>query len=417
MKRRIAWLAALILLATTAPAQEWQQFRGPESNTAVASGGYPRSLTLDSDLAWRINLPGPGSSSPIVLGDSIYVTCEIDDQDGLVCYGLDGQERWRRAFGPRRQGKHRTATGANPTPTTDGERLFAYYKSGRLVALDLTGKELWRHNLQEEIGPDTLWWDLGTSPVLTEAGVLIAVMQEGDSYLITYDSATGEVVWKTPRQFECARESDQAYTTPIFLRHGDQTTLVTFGADHLTGHDPMTGKELFALDGFNPQNEGMWRVIASPTLVDGVAVVPFGRGDFLAGVAFDHQDGTTKPRHAWTLEGVGADVPSPVGRDGLVYQLDEKGRMTCVVAATGEQRWSGRLPRSRATYFATPLLAGELLYCVREDGGGHVVRAAEGLEVVGTIDLEDESVVTPVPLSDSRLLVRTRNRLYLFNAE
>ena len=100
------------------------------------------------------------AAGTIVWGDSIFVTSEIGGNDGVVCYGVDGSERWRNQFGPERPGKHRNGSGSNPSPATDGKHLVVYFKSGTIACLSLDGKEMWRINLQELYGPDKLWWDL-----------------------------------------------------------------------------------------------------------------------------------------------------------------------------------------------------------------------------------------------------------------
>src|SRR5690606_22122795 len=144
----------------------------------------------------------------------------------------------------------------------------AYFKSGVVACCDLKGKKRWQTNLQDKFGKDTLWWDVGTSPVLSSAGVVIAVMQEGTSYMVTLDIESGDVVWHQPRQYKTATESDQSYTTPSVATIDGVETIVTWGADHLTGHDAKSGKQLWEIGGFNVDNEGMWRTIASATVVD-----------------------------------------------------------------------------------------------------------------------------------------------------
>src|SRR5690606_9136225 len=124
------------------------------------------------------------------------------------------------------------------------------FKSGLVACCDLEGNKLWEKNLQEDYAQDTLWWDLGTSPVLSSKGVVIAVVQEGASYLITLDLKSGQVVWKQERQYETAEESDQSYTTPAVETVDGVETIVTWGADHLTGHDAKTGKLLWECGGF-----------------------------------------------------------------------------------------------------------------------------------------------------------------------
>ncbi|HEX6962753.1 MAG TPA: PQQ-binding-like beta-propeller repeat protein, partial [Lacipirellula sp.] len=358
-------------------------------------------------------LPGPGSSSPIVWGDSIFVTCLADKKDTICCYGLDGDKRWQKSLGPGRAGKHKNGTGANPSPVTDGKQVVSYFKSGRVACHDFDGNELWQKNLQDEYGEDTLWWDLGTSPILVDGNVVIAVMQAGDSYLVALDVANGEVAWKQKRQYERPEESDQAYTTPQVANIDGRDVIVVWGADHLTGHDAETGKQLWESAGFNPNNEGMWRVIASHAMDDGIAVVPFGRGKFLAGVKLGGSGDITKANRLWEEQGeVGADVPTPIVHEGKVYVLSDRGEVTCRELETGEEIWSGDLPRGRDKYYASPVLADGTLYCAREDGMVFVASVdGDGMELIAENNMGERVIATPVPVSDS-LLIRGEKHLF-----
>lgn len=364
---------------------------------------------------WEVDLEGEGSSTPAVWGDAIYITVTSAGKDVLASFGLDGKQRWRRELGDARAGKNRVATGSNPSPVTEGRHVVAYFKSGLLACTDTAGVVLWEINLQEEYGEDTLWWDVGTSPVLTSGGVVVAVMQEGDSYLVCLDIESGEVRWRESRIYERPRESDQSYTTPVVVDVDGRETIVTLGADHLTGHDAATGELLWDSGGFNPQNEGMWRSIASATIVDGVAIVPYGRGDFLAAVRLGGNGDVTTKNRIWDRQGVGSDVPCPIIADEKIYVLSDRGQVTCLDLASGDELWSDELPRSRANYFSSPLLAGDKLYCLREDGTMFVASVEGGLKVLAENELGEPSVATPIPLEDS-MLVRTRSKLYRFGA-
>ncbi len=377
------------------------------------AGNYPVKFSPTENVMWMVDLPDEGSSTPVVWGNAIYLTVSTDGKDVAVSYDLDGNERWRRELGKARTGKNRAATGSNPSPVTDGEHVVVYFKSGLVACLDMAGNELWQVNLQDKYGPDTLWWDLGTSPVLTSAGVCIAVMQEGDSYLVTLDLENGDEVWKAKRQYDRPTESDQAYTTPAVVDIDGRETIVTFGADHLTAHEAKSGELVWQRDGFNPDDKEMWRVIASATLADGIAVVPFGRAEFLAAErVFANGDLNARER-LWEKRGIGTDVPSPIVDDGKVYVLDDRGTVTCLDLATGDVQWTNRLPRGSAKYYSSPLLASGNLYCLRQDGMLYVVTANEDFELLAENDVGDESVATPVPVDDT-LLVRTRTKLYRF---
>jgi len=130
----------------------------------------------DRGLAWKTKLPGKGCSTPILFGEHILLTAPIGDQDGLISYDLEGRKRWEVTVGQARGGKHQNGSGANPSAATDGQIIAVYFRSGNLACVDFDGKILWDANLQEHYGKDTLYWDLGTSPVLTSEHVVVVVM-------------------------------------------------------------------------------------------------------------------------------------------------------------------------------------------------------------------------------------------------
>lgn len=417
MIRNFAWVLVLSsgLCARTATAVDnWPQWRGPRATGVAAEGSYPIEFSSEKNVAWKVALPGPGSSTPAIWGDRIFVTCDIDEQDAVVCFDMEGQEQWRRVIGPGRAGKHRNASGSNPSPVTDGEHVVVYYKSGNVACFDFDGNEKWRHNVQEEFGEDTLWWDLGTSPVLADGKAVIAVMHASESYLVAYDLESGELAWRTVRDYENPQEADQAYTTPQVVKLDGREVIVAFGADHLTGHEGATGKLLWECGGFNPNNEGYWRVIASAAAGETFAVVPYGRGNFLAGIRLGGEGDVTATNRVWEMaeKGIGADVPTPVVAGDRFYLLGDAGELACRELATGEEIWTAALPRNRNRYYASPVLAGDLLYAAREDGTIFVGRVTEeGFKLLAENELGERIIATPVPIRDS-LLIRSSEHLY-----
>jgi outer membrane protein assembly factor BamB len=369
-------------------------------------------FSADEGVGWKVALPGLGMSTPAVLGEQIFVTCGIDGQDGVVAYDFAGQELWRTTLGAERPGKNQNASGANSSPATDGEHLVVYYKSGTLACLDLAGNIAWQKNLQDEYGKDTLWWDLSTSPVLVGDNVVIAVMQEGTSYLAAFALADGSVAWKEDRQYTRPRESDQAYTTPLVTQLDGRDCVITFGADHLTANDAATGKLLWDKGGdleFNPRDQGMWRVIASPVIDGDTLVAPYGRGSLISGEKLSAKGAN----RVWEDggRGVAPECPTPAAHDGRAYLLLDTGGVKCIEVATGKEVWSGSLPRNRAKYYASPALAGGRLYCPREDGQLFVVAAGDKFELLAENDMGEKLIASPVPVRNG-LLVRGEEHLF-----
>jgi outer membrane protein assembly factor BamB len=408
-------LGLLSVMPRASAADNWPQWRGPQSNGVAVEGEYPVKFSADEGVAWKIALPGLGMSTPAVWGDRIFVTCGIDGEDGVIAYDFAGNELWRKEFGPERPGKNRNASGSNPSPVTDGEHVVVYYKSGTLAGLDIAGKLLWNINLQEKYGADTLWWDLATSPVLAGDRVIIAVMQDGDSYLAAFNVATGEEIWKQKRQYERPKESDQSYTTPQLAKVDGRDVVVTWGADHLTTHDVATGELVSQYSGFNPDDQGMWRVIASQAVGDNIAVIPFGRGKQVSAVQLGDK-GEFDSKFLWEKRDLGADVPTPVIESGKVYLLGDSGELACLDLKSGDELWKDNLPRNRSKYYASPVLAGRNLYCVREDGVVFVVDVSDGFKLLSENKMGEKIIATPVPVRNG-LLIRGEQHLFRIGGE
>jgi outer membrane protein assembly factor BamB len=421
----IRLVACSILLALTAPflhaaernnnsSVKWPSWRGPTFNGVAEGDRYPLKWTAEQGVKWKIALPGRGASTPAVVGDKVLLTYVDDGKNHVVCYELSsGKEVWMTEVGAERPGKHQKATGANPSIVTDGEHLWAYFKSGDLACLDLEGKIVWQLNLQQKYGEDTLWWDLGTSPVLTKNGVVVAVMHSGPSFLVSLDKKTGKEKWKADRNLDAPSEAAQSYSTPMLVKDGDRDTLVTVGADAVTSHDAETGEELWRVTGLNPTQNGYFRSISSVVASDGIVIAPYARGNSVTAIKLGGKGDVTKSHVIWqhSSEGAGSDVPTPIAIDGKVYLLhDGRSRsVECLELKTGKQLWSAELPRHRMTFSASPILAGDRIYVAREDGTVFVVKDGK-IEAENPLD-GDLLVATPV-LVDGKILLRTVNQLY-----
>lgn len=411
MKRLL--LIAPLFFFLPVQADDWPQWRGPDGLSVAKTADLPTDLSPEK-AQWKIKLPGKGSSTPIVWGNQIFVTSGIDGEDGITAYEANGEQLWQQKLGKERAGKHKNGSGSNPSPITDGKQLVVYYKSGTVASLSLDGKLNWKVNLQEKYGKDTLWWDLGTSPVFAGGNIVIAVMQEGESYVVALDPKDGSEAWKADRTFKVQKETGQSYTTPYVAEIGGRETIVIWGADHLTGHNPANGEILWTCGGFNPEDKAMWRVIASPGFTGDMAVVPYGRTKFTAGVRMGGTGDITDSARLWERNDLGSDCPSPVGRDGVVYLLTDRGKIHCLEAETGKDLWADAIPRAAAKYYSSPILAGDLLYCAREDGMLTVLKVdREGMEIVSQNEFGEGLAAVPVPVND-KLLVRGINHLYCF---
>ncbi|MBS0207867.1 MAG: PQQ-like beta-propeller repeat protein [Planctomycetes bacterium] len=402
------------LVASALRAENWSNWRGPTQNGVVAGHNFPTEWSDTKNVAWKVKLPGAGASTPVVWGDQIVLTCAVDGKNAVLGLDRAGKQRWLAKLDDERSGKHKKATGCNPSAVTDGELIYAYFKSGNLACLDMKGQVKWQHNLQAEYGEDTLWWDLGTSPVLTKNYVVVAVMQTGPSYLVAFDKQSGALAWKQDRNVDAPSEAAQSYSTPIVTQEHGQEALIVLGADYVTCHAAETGVELWRVGGLNPTQHKFFRSIASPVIAEGMVVAPYARADSITGVRLGGSGDVTKTHVAWTREekGVGADVPTPVAEGKRFYNCNDKGEVSCLDVATGKTIWTGLTEKHRRAYSASPVLADSKLYVTREDGKTFVLAAGDEFKILAANELNEEMVVATPVLVDHQILIRGLEHLY-----
>ncbi len=422
MKRLVfCSLAAALSLMPVSPipaAELWSQWRGTAQDGAAPAGDFPTQWTEEQAVKWSIDLAGTGGSTPVLADNKLFLTCGVDGKNHIQCYDVaTGKQLWSVDAGADKGGKHRKGSGANPSPVTDGKQVFGYFRSGNVVATDTNGKVLWTRNLQAEFGEDTLWWDLGTSPLLTDDALVIAVMQTGPSYVVALNKQTGDVLWRTERVLDAPEEAAQSYATPLLTEIDGQPIVAVMGADHLTLHRLNDGKEVGRLGGFNPAAERYFRSISSPVIAGDIIICPYARGATLTGVNMKSlMQGAGDKAIVWFRDDLGADVPTPAARDGRVYVCGDKGVVTAINAQDGETLWEVKLPASRHAFSSSPLLAGDKLYLTREDATTFVVGPVTGdkAKVVAENPLKDTEPFTVASLVpyESGFVLRTRGRLY-----
>jgi len=412
MRSRVIGVVACLVFGSLVHAANWPGWRGPGFDGVVSGKGFPTQWSATEHVRWKIDLPGKGASTPVVWGDRIVLTCDIEGKNGVLCLDPAGKEVWQQTVGKLIPGKHAKATGCNPSATTDGKHLYVYFKSGDLACLDFSGKIVWEHNLQSEFGKDTLWWDLGTSPVLTKDNVVVAVMHSGPSYVVAFNKETGKQAWKADRDLDAPSEAAQSYSTPVVASDRGREILVVLGADHVTAHDAATGKELWRVGGLNPTGHQYFRSIASPVVVDGMVVAPYARGATLTGIRLGGTGDVTNTHVAWTKEKLGADVPSPAAVNGKVYLCTDRGELACLDAKTGEVLWSGQPEKNRGAFSASPVIADGKIYMTREDGKTFVLEQGNEFKVLAANDLNGEFVAATPVFVDGRILIRTADNLY-----
>lgn len=391
---------------------DWPRWRGPKDNGSTEEpGAFPTRWSPTDGLAWKTELPGKGCSTPIVVGSQILLTAPVNGEDALLGFDTDGKKAWQRVFGPELAGKHRNGSGCNSSPATDGRQVFVYFKSGHLAALGLDGTIQWQTNLTARFGKDTLYWDYGTSPVLTADSVVVARMHSGGSWIAAFDKASGALRWKVSRDYETPVECDHSYASPLVIREAGAEAILVWGAQHLTAHAANDGRMLWSAGDFNPGGERNWVAVSSALVSGDLAIVPYGRGARLHGIQLGGRGDVTASHRTWKREDTGTFVPTPAEYRGRVYLVRDRGEVECLDPKTGVSHWKDALPKASGNYYSSPAIADGKIYAAREDGVVFVAAIEGKFGVLAEIPMGEPIIASPVPVA-RRLLLRGEKHLF-----
>jgi outer membrane protein assembly factor BamB len=418
---RLAILAASFAIGITplVHADDWMQWRGPTNDGICTEKGLPTTWSTTKNVAWKLDLPGKGSSTPIILGKQIFLTAVEDGNVIFFCVSTDGKLMWKSKVGPIERKDIRAGEGndASSTPCTDGKHVFVYTGAGDFAALDLTGKEIWKFNAQKRYGTFSIQHGMHITPLLHEDRLYMALLTNGKNnhHVIAIDKATGNDVWKVARKSDAVSESREAYTSPVLWKNGKELNLVILGCDYATGHSLKDGSELWRLRDINPggKNKGNHRIIASPVAHGDLLIVPTCRGLSLSAVKQGAAGsfGAKGEFDLWRIKSGSPDVVCPLVIGGLVYLVPANGgSLLCLEADTGKQVYSESLTNER--YRASPIYADGKIYLVgRDTGAFSVVKAGPKFELLASNRLPDIFTASPA-VSQGRLYLRGFQTLY-----
>ncbi|MBC7818751.1 MAG: PQQ-binding-like beta-propeller repeat protein [Planctomycetaceae bacterium] len=398
-------VAVVSTVLSSATAQEWTRFRGPNGSGVSDAKTIPVKWA-DSDINWKAKLPGEGISSPVVWKDNIFVSAAEADQGRRHLLCLDaktGQELWRQTEAFRVYKKHKVNSFATSTPAVDDQRVYHVWQSAEgsvLLAFTHDGTPAWRFALDgfsEGHGG-------GVSPIVWDGLVVVACDQQGPSYLVAVDRHTGELRWKTPRKSKRA-----GYSTPcVYQVAGRPAELIFTEWQHgITGLDPLNGKVRWEIDCFGKETE---RAIASPIIAGDVI---FGTCGFVTSdkhcvaVRPGESGGQTEVKELFRVEKTSPHLPTPLAYNGRLFLWTEKGIVSSVKLDTGDVVTTKRIG---GNFSASPVCIDGKLYGVSDDGEVIVLRADDDLEELARNSLDEPSRATPA-VSGGRLFMRTMSQL------
>ncbi len=402
---RLALVSSFVLysLAAVATAQEWSRFRGPNGSGEAADIGLPVPWT-DRDYRWKIELSGAGYSSPVVRGDRLFVT-SADAKDATLWIDClrtsDGHAIWKREFASKPHPKHKFNGYASSTPALDDRHVYCLWANPdclSAVALDQAdGREVWRRDL----GPFVAEHGFGISPVVFEDTVIVSNDQDGASFVVALECATGKTRWQTNRRTEKA-----GYATPCLWQPEGKTPqlILSSWAQGISSLDPRTGKPNWELPVF--QN----RTVGSPMMAAGLIFAAAGVGGVgrqMFAVRPGDPDRAIEPKVVYQVEGPLPYVAVPVANDRLVFLWQDRGVVTCLDAPTGKVLWRKRIG---GEYFSSPIRIGDRLYCASREGEMVVLAAADTYKLVARFPLGERTHSTPA-VAGGTLYLRTASHV------
>ncbi len=396
-------LAAALVAASplTNPSDEaadrpdWAGFRGGGASVTEAAD-LPLRWSPDEGVAWSVELPGVGQSSAVVVGDRAYVT-SVDgpNKETVILSALDpatGELRWTRRFDAVRTSPNDFMHGrAAPTPAADAGGVVGFFASGDLVALTPDGKDRWRRNLWEEYGPFENRHDLGGSPAQDDDAIYLLLDHGGPSVLLAVDKATGETRWTAKR------EPRMSFTSPVVATIAGVRQVVCSSNGSVDGYDAASGERLWTVDGLTG-NTIPSPVVAGDRILVGAKPgrentnVPEAQASNCCIQVSRSPDGGWTAEIAWRATRTLSHYSSPLVHRGRCYYLNNIGVLACFNVKTGDLLHRGRLGFES---WATPVAAGDRIYCFGRGGECAVLAASDQFDVLARNELALPTPATP----------------------
>lgn len=423
LRRSCAWFCVLGI--ALAHSSEWPQFRGPNgSGIAPEDAQPPTDWSNTHHLKWSIDLPGPGSSSPIVSGGRLFVTC-------YTGYGVG------KTGGPDQLKRHliavEPATGkilwdqvvaavlpedpysgfltehgyATSTPVADGNQVFVFYGKTGALAYDFSGKQLWKVNLGKQ--SSNRRWGSGTSPMLYENMVIVNAADESRS-VRALDKKDGHELWKAE-----ADSLELCFGTPIVSEgHDGRTDLVLAVPGEIWGMNPHTGKLRWFAKTLLDGNVSPTVAVSDGTLFTTGGFPKIGTVAVRAGGT----DDVSSTNLLWSVPS-GSYVPSPIVKGDNLYMVTDQGFAICLDSKSGKTIYKERLPGvsggsgAGKPFYASPVLAHGALYAVSRRNGVFVIDASQKFRLIAHNPALDESDFNgTAAICGNQMFLRSNRALY-----
>lgn len=400
---KVAAMLVALFGVINCTADDWPQWRGPRGDGHSTETNVPLKWSTSENIAWKVAIPGKGHSSPIIVGDRVFLTTCIESEQRrvLVCLDRhDGHTIWQRdvLIAPLEK-KNALNNFASSTPASDGKLAFVAfleYPNLRVYAYDVDGNKVW----ERSPGKFKSMHGWGSSPILYKDFVILNGDQDAEAYLVALRKETGEEAWRVDRP-----NKTRSYCNALITDTPDgRTQMVLTGSKSVASYDPNTGKQWWLIDGPTEQ------FVASPVYADGTFFITGGFPQMrMMGIADDASGNVTNTKAIrWYDPHSGAYVPSPIAEGKCVFDVSDEGRCTCVEARTGKRMWSQPIGKH---FRPSPVAAEGRLYFLADTGEMTVLKAGPTFEVLTKNTLGEDCYASPA-ISHGQIFIRTVSNLY-----
>jgi outer membrane protein assembly factor BamB len=386
----------------------WSRWRGPSGQGIVSGGDYPESWSETENVIWKVKVPGRGHSSPIVWDDRIFLTTASLDGSSrsILCYRRSsGELLWQTPVPVKHsENLYRKNSYATATVSTDGERVYAYFGSGGLLAVDFDGDIVWHISF----GEINLYHGPGGTPLLYEDRLILYQEQRmwsrndpGDpGFIVAIDKQTGQQLWRK------SRSPRPGWGTPIAVRVGDHVEIIVSSGQQIDAYDPQTGDILWYARG------NTFEVIPTPVVGHGMIYCSSGRAGPTLAVRPGGKGDVTDTHIVWkTLKG-SPFVPSPLLLGDYLYTVNDMvSIISCHTARTGETIGQLRVGQAaREGFSASPVAVGGKIFFTNDEGETFVLNPAPDFGLLHVNRLGEQTLASPA-LVDGRWYFRTAEHL------
>lgn len=437
-------IASVVVFAVSCPTSaedfqtqklhNWHQWRGPEASGVAPMANPPISWNQGENIRWKAEIDGRGSSTPIIWNDRVFLLTTVDtgkadpnlpkpeDQPKrpfgitypntqydfiVICLDREsGHELWRRTAATKipHEGHHGDNNFASASPTTDGERLYAWFGMAGMFCFDLDGTLIWKRELGAVSTRKS--FAEAASPVVHGNRVIINRDNEGQSYIAVLDAESGDEVWRVQR------DEVSTWMTPLVVEHGDQVQVVTSASNKVRSYDLANGNVIWECGG-QASN-----VTPSP-VTDGSLVYCMSgyRGSSAVAISLDASgDVTGTPAVKWSLKQATPYVPSPLLYNGRLYfNQSNNAILSCVEAQNGKQVLERTRMEGLSRIYASPVAASGRVYYVGRSGTTLVIRANGKFDLLATNPLGEPVDASPAIVGEE-LFLRGKRHLYCISS-